>query len=435
MEQGSLIPELLRRLAGGDGAAVVELLYVLSDHVVTVPVERRPSGERRTSRAGTPHEERVRIPPLEAEGRTVIPVFTSTDLFLDWSDGRYQPLSLVGADLALVLPKDRWLSVDPGQEHNVSLPPKTLPLLADPEQLKPLLPESALRGLGEREYSHRASPALVSQPDREPDRPEHDAPTRVATPIVSTSGEPARPEQPVRERTFAMYVDDVPVTDAPTTVTTPIQPAMTVPPHAEPDPQSLGSPALPSAAVSSAELASPLAAAAPALDEGALLERMSLLLKDFPAVEEAYFVATSPGEPADRRQQGRNASQETRSWVVGILAPQQTVETRFELIARTAEISREFFGTAGALEVYDDLHVESSASWRYFRAEVPFYIRERSLFASARERNETRSYQNDDGQDPGYWNSMANLTGESQEQDEPQPAERKLKRFWNLRER
>lgn len=59
--------------------------------------------------------------------------------------------------------------------------------------------------------------------------------------------------------------------------------------------------------------------------------------------------------------------------ILGVLRRKMDSERRFLMMAAIAEISRQHFGIAGGIEVYDDLHVPRSKSWELFQALAPFY--------------------------------------------------------------
>ncbi|MBP9839280.1 MAG: hypothetical protein KBC84_11300 [Proteobacteria bacterium] len=80
------------------------------------------------------------------------------------------------------------------------------------------------------------------------------------------------------------------------------------------------------------------------------------LFLQFPEIEEAYII--------DHKNQ---------SIALGILSEEMSLESRFNLVEEIANISREFFGEAGSIEVYDDLSASTSTSWELFRSYTPFY--------------------------------------------------------------
>ena len=92
-----------------------------------------------------------------------------------------------------------------------------------------------------------------------------------------------------------------------------------------------------------------------------LRRELATLLLRYTEVEEAYcFVDVA------RDSEGGG----------GLLSPNLGASRRFSLVGEIAEVSRQHFGIAGALEVFDDLHVKSSRSWELFSSLAPFYSRE-----------------------------------------------------------
>jgi len=82
--------------------------------------------------------------------------------------------------------------------------------------------------------------------------------------------------------------------------------------------------------------------------------------------------------------------------VLGVLGEEMPSEERFELIENVAEVSRKYFGEAGAIEVYDDLHSAVSNSWEMFSAQAPFFTRETSERPSAYRREELLHSEDDE---------------------------------------
>ncbi|MCB0360556.1 MAG: hypothetical protein KDD44_12995, partial [Bdellovibrionales bacterium] len=92
--------------------------------------------------------------------------------------------------------------------------------------------------------------------------------------------------------------------------------------------------------------------------EAEMANIMRSLVRGFPEIAEAYYL---------------NAEHEHAEGVLGLLTYGMSSERRFQLIADVAELSRNVFGEAGAIEVYDDLHEPQSGSWELFQMLVPFY--------------------------------------------------------------
>lgn len=98
----------------------------------------------------------------------------------------------------------------------------------------------------------------------------------------------------------------------------------------------------------------------PEADLDGLCSGLSQLLSRYSEVDEAYFHEARDGG-------GRAA--------VGLLLKHVAAERRFMLIDGIAELSRRYYGSAGAIEVFDDLYVTSSKSWELFSALTPFYVK------------------------------------------------------------
>lgn len=102
-------------------------LSLLSSGLLITPVSLQEDGEQRTKK--------VRVVTLVRGGKKVIPTFTTEDYFLSWAGSDYQSFSVPGADLALSLPGDACLVIDPGQVHSIELTADEVARLANiPEQ-------------------------------------------------------------------------------------------------------------------------------------------------------------------------------------------------------------------------------------------------------------------------------------------------------------
>lgn len=89
-----------------------------------------------------------------------------------------------------------------------------------------------------------------------------------------------------------------------------------------------------------------------------VLVDLVLIFKRYPEIQEAYA--------SDSDQGGRGM-------VLGLLTTPFFPERRFLLITEIAELSRQHYGLAGAIEVYDDLDEPYSNSWELFNTLAPFY--------------------------------------------------------------
>ncbi len=62
--------------------------------------------------------------------------------------------------------------------------------------------------------------------------------------------------------------------------------------------------------------------------------------------------------------------------ILGVLREEIDDERRYELSEAIARVSNEFYGYAGAIEIFDDLQDPNSSAWGKFQTEAPFYKRE-----------------------------------------------------------
>lgn len=83
-------------------------------------------------------------------------------------------------------------------------------------------------------------------------------------------------------------------------------------------------------------------------------------LEKYNQIVEAYYIHNDSGTTA-----------------LGLVSENLTLENRFNLIEEVANISREFFGEAGLIEVFDDLASYSSSSWELFKTITPFYEKQK----------------------------------------------------------
>ncbi len=62
--------------------------------------------------------------------------------------------------------------------------------------------------------------------------------------------------------------------------------------------------------------------------------------------------------------------------ILGILREELDEEKRYDLSESIARISNNFYGYAGAIEIFDDLLNPDSKAWSQFKSEAPFYRRD-----------------------------------------------------------
>lgn len=90
-----------------------------------------------------------------------------------------------------------------------------------------------------------------------------------------------------------------------------------------------------------------------------ILRDLTELLAQYPEVKEAYFLETH---------------EEYSEAILGLLTDGLSVERRFVIITEIGEIARAYYGYAGAIECYTDLHAPHTSSWELFKLLNPFYL-------------------------------------------------------------
>ncbi len=114
------VNDLISRVAQGEISLVHEVLESLAHEYLLLPVSAKfNTGDAR----GT---QRVTVPTLQLDARTVVPVFTSEDAFSSWSDGHHNCLSLIGADVVDSVPRGAGMIINPGQPFSLELSPAEL---------------------------------------------------------------------------------------------------------------------------------------------------------------------------------------------------------------------------------------------------------------------------------------------------------------------
>ena len=117
MSSEKAIDGCLQSVRSGTGGSTSRLLQVLCDEIVFTPVITVKSLD---DEQGT---NKVSVASFKRKGRTVVPIFTSEERFLEWSSSKYQCFSVAAADLALTLPHDAWVMVNPGHLFSCQLSP------------------------------------------------------------------------------------------------------------------------------------------------------------------------------------------------------------------------------------------------------------------------------------------------------------------------
>ena len=276
MGNEKVVESFLEKIAAGQTEYLSDLLRHLADEILYTPaVCIENTGDPK----GT---NKIRVAMFSSEGRSIVPTFSSEEYFVDWSDGKHQCFSVSGADLALSLPGNTWLVLNPGYANDLELSPEQVSAIA-------------------------ASGVVSEHPGYTPQEP--------------VEAEVRRPTQTNLRAAFT---------------------------------EENGMPAGAAAASDTAVTSFSFVSEEVCADLASVLERT-------PEVEEGYFEPSVGG---------------TAQAALGLLTKRLSAERRFLLIDEIAEISRRFYGSAGAIEVYDDLHLGTSSSWELFKALAPFYTRE-----------------------------------------------------------
>lgn len=92
------------------------------------------------------------------------------------------------------------------------------------------------------------------------------------------------------------------------------------------------------------------------VDHSEVKANLKTILEKYPCVIEGYYVSEIEDITA-----------------LGLVSENLSLEDRFNLIEEVAHISREYFGEAGIIEVFDDLASYSSSSWELFKTVASFY--------------------------------------------------------------
>jgi hypothetical protein len=98
----------------------------------------------------------------------------------------------------------------------------------------------------------------------------------------------------------------------------------------------------------------------PSANEG-VLGALSDLLRSYHEVVQAFYLPPNEKYPAG---------------LLGMLTHRLHADTRLLLVSEIGQISRASFGSAGALEIFDEEGVKRSSQWDLLRGVAPFYHRE-----------------------------------------------------------
>lgn len=158
MTSSADLKSCLRRVARGETEYLEQLLILLSQSLLFVPV--------RSAREFAESDfQRLRIPTFSRGATKVLPVFVTEEALILWS-GDYQCIGLLGADVALSVPEEVWLVVNPGQVTEVELSPSEVAKIAridspQPKHSAPMMEVVASQSREDRESHAIPDPSTV----------------------------------------------------------------------------------------------------------------------------------------------------------------------------------------------------------------------------------------------------------------------------------
>ncbi len=128
MNLQDLIDPLLLRIVRGEVRELAAVLELLAAEPLFVPATEILEGKSKFRGA----ESLCAAVVTHGIGeKKFVPVFTCEEWLSNWAAGRdYQSLSIAGADLALALPEDVWLQINPGRNNSLDLTPDVVRELA-----------------------------------------------------------------------------------------------------------------------------------------------------------------------------------------------------------------------------------------------------------------------------------------------------------------
>lgn len=320
------IESLCNRIASGELDDLRSLIVPLSCARVYVPatsvkttVESSVKSTGQSDRA-TGEISRVRVVTFPRKGQSsLVPAFSSRNKFNTWTQNRYEEVELLGSDLALALPSGCSIVINPGESAALTIDNEDVLLMASLEQ-------------NDKDFDHKPEFATASKPNEGVND----------KPLVRTHVTPASNGVRVSRTISEPLVECRDMLEEVATGSESISESLS----ADADPHD-------TIGVEDRDLD-----LWNSVLRNVVAEIESVLL-EYSEVEEAYFQEGGAGHA-----------------VLGLLTKGLDPDRRFLLIDQIAEISRMFFGAAGAVEVYDDLESTTSSSWELFNALTPFYSRQ-----------------------------------------------------------
>ena len=112
------------QIAEGDAGLMEKLLHLLAAETLFTPVTY--SLDLPDARGS----KKVRVVSIDIMGRKVVPTFSREDLFDGWNSECLECLAVTGGDLALAMPDEAGLLLNPGHLHEVFFEPRDVSELA-----------------------------------------------------------------------------------------------------------------------------------------------------------------------------------------------------------------------------------------------------------------------------------------------------------------
>lgn len=122
----SVINYYLSKVSRGDKSLLEALCAHLAERLVYVPSLELSTDASSGSTS-------VSVVQFEEGDRRLVPAFTTEKFFKEWQQKegqKGQAISLFGADLCAALDAETWVSVDPGSDNPVELPPLVVARIA-----------------------------------------------------------------------------------------------------------------------------------------------------------------------------------------------------------------------------------------------------------------------------------------------------------------
>lgn len=118
----------ISKVAEGDDSYRKRLCSTLADRLLYVPLEDSENAYSESDDSAIS----IKVKKIKLEDKTVVPVFTDESALQEWiaaSAQAVQSISLLGADLCMVLADDIWLLIDPGSEEELNLDPESVKMI------------------------------------------------------------------------------------------------------------------------------------------------------------------------------------------------------------------------------------------------------------------------------------------------------------------